>query len=123
MKKIIFSLLIIVSLFMITGCSKDKDDILKGTWKATIENQKRYKYGDDVVGGIEEYFLKCDGKGHYDLTSKSGDLANASYSIKDDTVTFYDEGREILGICTINNNELNCIKKSYYAFKYIKIEE
>ena len=122
MKKIILSILIIISLFMIIGC-KNKEDVLKGKWVANIENQKIYEFDDYTVGKEEEYFLECDGKGHYDLTSISGDLANASYSIKNDTVTFYDEGREILGICVINNNELDCTKKSYYAYKYTKVEE
>ena len=122
MKKRIFSLLIVLGLFIITGC-KDKYDSIKGTWKATLENQNIYNIGDETVGGKEEYSLKCDGKGHYDLTAKSGDLANASYTIKDNVVTFYDEGREILAICKINDNKLDCLEKSNYAFKYIKVEK
>ena len=80
-------------------------------------------YDNEIVGGIEDYYLECDGKGYYDLTTKKEDLANASYTISKDTVTFYDEGRQVLAICKINSNELDCSKKSYYSFKYKRIEE
>ena len=123
MKKIVFSLLILVSVFMLAGCEKAKYDVLKGTWEATAENQRIHEFDTYTTGGEEDYYLECDGKGHYDLTSASGNRANASYSIKNNTVTFYDEGRQVLGICKINDNELDCSEKSYYAFKYIKIEE
>lgn len=119
MKKVVSSVLVIISLFMITGCKKEESyDVLKGKWIATTENQRIY----ETSGGEEDYYLECDGKGHYDLTSDSGDLANARYSIKDNTVTFYDEGREVLGICKLNDDELDCSEKSYYSFKYTKVE-
>ena len=121
MKKAIFSLFII-SLFIITGC-KNKEDVLKGKWIATTDNQRIHEFEDYTTGGEEDYYLECDGKGHYDLTSASGNRANAGYSIKGNTVTFYDEGRQVLGICKINDNELDCSEKSYYAFKYVKVEE
>ena len=118
--KLIYSLLII-SFILITGCN-NKTDILKGTWKASIENQNIYKVGNDTVGGQEDYYLECDGKGYYELKTKKEDLANASYKINKNTVTFYDEGKEILAICEINNNELDCSRRSNYAFRYIKIK-
>ena len=125
-KKIIYSLLVVIGLFMITGCknSQDEYDVLKGKWKAIPENQNIFEYLGEIVGGREDYFLECDGNGYYDLKTKTEDLANASYTISDNNVvTFYDEGKEILGICKINDNELDCSKKSYYAFKYVKMEK
>lgn len=125
MRKKMFNLLIIVEIFILMGCGTDKDkyDALKGIWKSSIENQNIYNIDDgEIVGGKEDYFLKCDGRGYYELTTESEDLANARYTVLDNIVTFYDEGREILGICKINDNELDCTMKSYYAFKYTKIE-
>ena len=113
MKKIVLSILIIMGVLVITGC--DKYDSLKGKWKAPIEYQK--------VGKEEDYYLECNGKGYYDLTDKSGDLANASYKVSNTKVTFYDEGRQILAICKIKGNELDCSEKSYYSFKYIKVKD
>ena len=118
--KIIYTLLIIVALIITTGCN-NKYDIWKGIWIASIENQRVYE--EDNVGGIEDYYLKCNGKGLYDLTSNSGDLANARYKISNNVVTFYDEGREILAICKIKEDVLDCTEKSYYAVKYIKVNE
>ena len=123
--KIIYSFLIILSLFIITGCENNngKYDAMKGTWKASIENQNFYQNTDnEIVGGKEDYYLKCDGKGFYDLTAKSGDLANARYSISNKTVTFYDEANIVLSVCKLNKKELDCSEKGYYAFKYIKIK-
>ncbi|MBR5369705.1 MAG: hypothetical protein IK137_00195 [Bacilli bacterium] len=120
-KKIIYILILILGLFIITGCSKY--DVMKGTWKASIENQNIHHDSDnEVTGGKEDYYLKCDGEGNYDLTSKSGDLANARYVVDKNIVTFYDEGRELLSICKINGRELDCSIQSYYAFKYVKIK-
>lgn len=125
-KKYIY-LLVIFAILLVTGCSNEKNkfDLLKGDWKASPENQKVYKIGSDgeTSGGKEDYILKCDGNGYYDLKTKTEDLANAHYTITDNIVTFYDEGRQILGICKINNNELDCSEKSYYAFKYTKVED
>ena len=125
MKKVIISLIIIITSILMTGCSDNKsnDDILKGSWIATIENQRVYQIDSNKTkGGKEDYFLECDGNGNYALKTKTEDLANAGYTISDNTVTFYDEGRQLLAICKYNNKELDCNEKSYYAFKYTKIE-
>lgn len=119
MKKI---LLIVLGLFVIVGCKNNKYDTLKGKWKASSENQRVFENLGEIVGGKEDYYLECDGKGHYDLTTKSEDLANARYKISGNNVTFYDEGREILAKCKINKNELDCSSKSYYAIKYTKLK-
>lgn len=116
MKKI-FCLFLIMC--FISGCSSE--DSLKGKWKASIENQKVYNFSDGTSrGGVEEYILECDGKGHYDLYSKSGNLANSYYKISKKSVTFFDEGRKVLAICKINNDELDCSEKSYYSTKYVR---
>lgn len=126
MKKRIISILIIVVTILMTGCNikKNKSDILKGSWIATIENQRVYQIGpnNETKGGKEDYFLECDGTGNYALRTKTQDLANASYTVSDNVVTFYDEGRQILAICKHNNKELDCNEKSHYAFKYTKID-
>ena len=118
-KKIFLSLLVVFCLFMITGCNKNA--VVKGKWKAIPANQKVYNDDGKIVGGKEDYFLECDGKGYYDLKDSSGDLVNAGYKVSDSKVTFYDEGQKVLAICKISDNELDCSEKSYYAFKYTKI--
>ena len=127
MKKIVISLVIVAITILMTGCivKKNNNDILKGNWIVTIENQRVYQIGsnNETKGGKEDYYLECDGNGKYDLRTKTEDLANASYTISNNIVTFYDEGRQILAICKHNNNELDCNEKSYYAFKYTKIEK
>lgn len=117
MKKKCFMLLLF--LVIISGCS-NKNDLIKGDWKATTEDQKVY----DDKGGIKEYILKCYSDGSYDLKEGEQDLANSTYKISKDIVTFYDEGKEILAICQLqkNNTILDCQKKSYYSFKYTKIK-
>ena len=101
--------------------NKSKDKI-QGKWIANKENQNVYQISPNKTrGGKEDYYLECN-KGSYSLKTKTDNLANAGYSIKKNTVTFYDEGKQILAICKINDNELDCSEKSYYAFKYTKVE-
>ena len=120
-KNKLLSLFVVIILFAITGCGNSKYEALKGKWKASIDNQN--VYNDETIGGKEDYFLELDEDGSYELTTKSSDLANGRYTISNkNVITFFDEGREILGICKFNNNELDCSEKSYYAFKYIKID-
>ena len=122
MKKIIFFLIIVNSIILMVGCSDKKNDILKGIWVATPKNQRVYQIGPNKTkGGKEKYFLECD-NGKYTLRTKTEDLANASYTISDNIVTFYDEGRQILGICKHKNKELDCNETSHYAFKYKRLE-
>ena len=122
-KKALYSLLIILVLVIFTGCNSKKEDILKGKWKAAIEDQKIYNIDGEVVGGEEEYILECDGKGSYDMTSISSDLVSGTYTISKNTVTFKDESREVIAICDIKDKKLDCSKKAYYAKKYVKVEE
>lgn len=121
MKKILLIITLIFTVTtIITGCNNKKEDIIKGKWKANVENQRKNRENKEK----DEYVLECNGKGQYDLKKQNQDLANASYKIEKNTVTFYDEGRKILALCKlINNKELDCSEKSYYAYKYIKIEQ
>ena len=122
MKKIFITLTIISITTILSGCNinKEKYDKLKGTWKAPIENQIVH----DNTKEKEEYILECDGKGLDDLRKNKQDLANSRYTIYNNKVTFYDEGRKILAICNIiNEKELDCSEKTYYSYKYIKIEK
>ena len=122
MKKSLFNLLVILSVItVITGCSiNKKEDLLKGKWKATIEYQKDNRINKEK----DDFILECNGKGLYDLRKNKEDLANANYTISKNNVKFYDESHNVLAICKlIDNKELDCNEKSYYAYKYIKIEE
>lgn len=124
MKKITISIIIIITIILINGCRfKKNSDILKGKWLATPKNQRVYQIGpnNETKGGKEDYYLECDGNGNYSLRTKTEDLANAGYTISKNTVTFYDEGRQILAICKYNDNGLDCNEKSFYAFKYEKM--
>ena len=101
---------------------KNDNDLLIGMWVATPDNQNVYQIGADneTRGGIEDYYLECREDGSYALRTKTSDLANASYMVSEDVVTFYDEGRQILAICRLNDLELDCSEKSYYAFLYTR---
>jgi hypothetical protein len=122
-KKIILSLVIVLGLFMVTGCGK-KEDNLKGKWKAIPSNQNVYQTDlEETVGGKEDYFLECNGKGSYELKSKTEDYISGTYKVLKNKVTFYDEGRSVIAICKIDDKELDCSEKSYYAFKYTKVEK
>ncbi|MBQ3307513.1 MAG: hypothetical protein IJG68_04900 [Bacilli bacterium] len=127
MKKKIIGLLMIITIILVTGCSNEKNDYdsLKGNWKATTENQNIYQTGanGETSGGKEDYILKCDGKGNYSLNTSNKEIANGSYSISDNTITFKDDGNMIIGLCKlIDNKELDCSEKSQYAFRYIRTE-
>ena len=126
-KKVLLSLLVIIGLFSIIGCrnnKKDKYDILKGTWKATPENQYVVQIDSDgnTFGGKEDYLLKCDGNGNYSLSIQEKEMAKGSYTISNNDITFKDDANMMISLCKlIDDNELDCSKKSQYAFKYIKI--
>ena len=105
-KKLMFSLIIVVALVIVTGCNnKEKEDSLKGRWVSENEN----------------YYLISDGKGHYDVKTDEEDYVSAIYSISKNKVTFYDEGRDVLAICKLNSNELDCTEKYNYATKYVRV--
>ena len=127
MKKIVITLMIVsvIILTIVFIAKKNSHDILKGNWIATVENQRIHQIGPNngTRGGKEDYYLECDGNGKYSLRTKTEDLANASYIVSENIATFYDEGRQILAICKCNNNELECNEKSYYAFKYTKVDD
>ena len=118
----LISIIFFVTIIVVYGNSKS--DVLKGKWKASVEDQIIHQFYDGSIrGGEEDYILECDGRGKYDLRDSSGDLANSGYTVSKNVVTFYDEGGKILAICKlVNNNELDCSQKSYYSIKYVRVD-
>lgn len=118
-------LLILASLFLVTGCfSKNsiKYDELKGTWIALPEYQTQILInGKDIIGGEEKYYLECDGRGNAILKTKSNIIKKGTYKIIDNSITIYDESDFVSAICElVDGKEINCENVYMYAYKYIK---
>ena len=124
-KKIVISLLLVIGLFLITGCNNDEElDALKGKWKASIEHQNVYQVDDaETIGGKDDYILECDGKGNYTITISDTDAYKGSYTIDDNSIIVKDDVNMVIGMCTlVSNKEIDCKEQSHYAYKYTKIK-
>ena len=119
MKKIINIILISIT---ITGCTDNKNNILKGTWTATPNNQNIYQTKEELTKHTENYILTCDEKGTFTLKIENNNTIKGYYTAsKNNNVTFINDGNSILAECKlIDNKELDCKEKSTYAFKYTK---
>ena len=124
MKNNILKLLAISFIFLtIVGCNKKEKEInentIKGKWIATTENQNQYiKKGKEKYGGKNDYYLECTNNS-FTLKIDDNNTIKGTYTISDSNqITFIDEEEYTLAICDLINNEIDCSKKSTYAFKY-----